>query len=90
MELWLVGLGLVDEFRQAIHLFFARRDQARRPIGLVNDPGFGLAADEIDHLGEDRGGGVVKLGMGLRAAGVPIAERFPAVRAGSKDIPLTR
>ena len=90
MKLRLARLGLIDEFRDAIHLFLARRDQAGRRIGFVDDSRFGLVADEIDDLSQDRSGGIVELDVGLRAPGIPIAVGFPAVGGGSKDVPLAR
>ena len=53
MKFRFLCLGLIDEFGQAIHLFFACRDDAGGLIGFVDDTGFGLAADEVDDFGKD-------------------------------------
>ncbi len=90
MELRLARLGLVDELGQPVHFFFARRDEAGGRVGFVDDAGLGFAAGEIDHLGENGGGGMIKLGMGLSATGVPIAIRFPAVLGRAKDVAFAR
>ena len=68
----------------------ARGDQAGGLVRFVDDARLGLAADEIDHLREDGGGGLVKLGVGVRAARIPIAKRFPAVLCRAKNIALAR
>ncbi len=92
IKLRLFRARIVDEFRDALHLFFVRGDQAFESARKVDQPGFRFLSHEVYHFREDGLCGSKKLGVFARATFVPIAEWFP-MRAAfrfSKDIAFAR
>ena len=92
MKLRLLLAGAVDEFRDAIQLFFGLRDQSFEARAVIEEASPGLVIHKVDHFCEDRFGRVKKLGVLTRDPLVPVTKRFPfpAVRRGPKYVALAR
>src|SRR5947207_755534 len=92
MELRLVFPGAVDEFRDAIQLFFALGDQSFQTRAVIEQTRLRFLIHKIDDLRENGLRRVKKLGVLARDALIPITEWFPfsIVGRGAKDVALAR
>src|SRR5262249_24566923 len=84
--------GLLDEIRDAVHLFLAFCGEPFKAFGVIEQTRFRLIRGEIHEFSQDGTSRRKQIGMIARASLVPIAERFPFLAALSwtKNVALSR
>src|SRR6185369_1618927 len=92
IQLWMARTGLVDEIRDALHLFLAFCGEAFKAFGVIEQTRFRLIRGEIHEFSQDGPSRRKQIDMIAGASVVPIAERFPflAVLCRTKNVALSR